>query len=111
LKRKNIIGVCGVGHSALIKKVYDEIIGPTIKQNYTENKMKNKFKFKQGDKVIIHSLGDDNEYEAEVNGITTDWDEEAGLNIYIVKILTQKGLFKDFEYSHFSITGECLRLK
>lgn len=71
-----------------------------------------KLMFDQDDHVIIHSLGDDNEYEGTVNGVATDYpNEDAGPNTYIVKIESSHGMFKDYRFSHFAITGACLRLK
>lgn len=107
MQNKNKYGVCGVGHSALIKKLHNKMFNKwEKKQTMTENKT-----FKQGDKVTIHSLGDGKEYNGEVNGITAHMPGGPENHIYIVKILSNDGQFKDYKYSHFSITGACLKLK
>jgi len=66
--------------------------------------------YKQGDVVIIHSLGDNDEYEGEINGISVDFGT-SGPNIWIVKILSTHGTFKNHKFTHFCVTGACLRLK
>jgi hypothetical protein len=74
--------------------------------------MNARYQYKQGDKVIIHSMGDGEEYEGEVNGTVTNFEDSPFPNIFIVKILSpKKGQFKDYQYSHFAITGACLKLK
>jgi dipeptidase len=66
--------------------------------------------YKQGDQVVIHSMGDGLEYDGEINGISVDFGD-TGHNIWIVEILSSHGQFEKHPFTHFSITGDCLRLK
>lgn len=103
-------GTCGIGYSYLMKNLHTNTVN-RLEQTKGTRQMTVDNIFKQGDNVIIHSLGDGKEYEGEVNGVTTNWPESAGPNIYIVKILSKDGMFASYKYSHFSVTGSCLKLK
>jgi hypothetical protein len=65
-------------------------------------------KFKEGDEVIIHSLGEQTpgEFRAIIKGISAEWEH---VIFYIVEFKDRFISLEDYPYSHGCIVGSCIR--